>query len=144
MSDTQEKTFSQDELNEILKDYVHKDKVTEIVKKRLARANDKKESSAAQADKDQAKDYDLKLEELNKKAYQLDCKEYLMEKGYSKDLIDIIDAKDIDDFKTKAEKIVNFSNKQHKKTSPEFRTHENTDDLRAAFFSTSREPKHKY
>ena len=84
----QEKLFTQEEVNT-------------IIRKRLERG-------AAKADPEQEerlKELDQREAELNRKAMQLDCRSYLTEQGYDVDLLDVISADNLDDFKSKADKL---------------------------------------
>lgn len=76
-----ERTFTQEEVNE-------------IIRKRLAKEKAKTETSSSVND-----------EELTARASRLDCKEYILDNGLSMDLLDVIDTSDVAAFKEKAAKI---------------------------------------
>lgn len=46
-----------------------------------------------------------KEQELNAREAQIDCREYVMEKGYSKILLEVLDTSDVKKFKEAADKI---------------------------------------
>ena len=81
----QEKMFTQEQVNE-------------IVRKRLER---QKEDS--QDLETRTKELEAREAEFTKKEKKFSCKEYLRDKGYPDDLLDIIDTSDVDTFKTKAD-----------------------------------------
>lgn len=68
--------------------------VDEIVKKRLNREKTKN-----------ADDLENLKNELNKKDNLLKCKEYLIDKNYPRELIEVIDTNDVETFKEKVEKL---------------------------------------
>ena len=75
-----EKLFTQEEVNE-------------IIRKRLAKEKAKAETVSANDP------------ELTARAARLDCKEYILDNGLSMDLLDVIDTSDVAAFKEKAAKI---------------------------------------
>lgn len=77
-----EKLFSQDEVNRIVSD-------------RLAR--DRRERGTQQEDP--------KEKALNERESRLDCREYLTDKGYPAELLDILDTADAEKFKAAADKL---------------------------------------
>lgn len=79
-----EKLFTQEEVNE-------------IIRKRLA----KEKAKEAPA---------IDVAELTARSNRLDCKEYIIDNGLSMDLLDIIDTSDVAVFKEKAAKIVTVVN----------------------------------
>lgn len=86
----EEKLFTQEQVNE-------------IVKKRLER---QKEASGNRLQELEARTKELETREAEfaKKEQNFYCKEYLRENGYPEDLMDILDTTDVDVFKTKADK----------------------------------------
>ncbi|MCR4903887.1 MAG: hypothetical protein K6A23_13580 [Butyrivibrio sp.] len=86
-----EKLFTQTEVNE-------------IVKERLSR--ERKKMSA------QNNDFEELESNLNIRANVLDCREYVMEKGYSKELLDILDTSNAENFKSKADALNELYKKQ--------------------------------
>lgn len=77
------KTFTQDEVNRIVSD-------------RLARERTKAEPTPEEA----------KAQELTARENKLTCREYLTEKGYRAELLDILDASDAEHFKQAVDKLV--------------------------------------
>lgn len=70
------------------------EEVNEIIRKRLAKEKAKEASSSSANDA-----------ELTARASRLDCKEYILNNGLSMDLLDVIDTSDVAAFKEKAAKI---------------------------------------
>ena len=90
------------------------EEVNDIVRKRLERY---KEKHPVQSDEETARiatELDARTAELSKREFMLDCKGYLFEKGYASDLIEVINADDIESFKEKADKL----NQMIKKSQP--------------------------
>lgn len=84
--------------------------VDEIISKRLERER-KKYESAPDPDEIEKKSADLtaKEKELAARELRLDCKNYLSDNGMSADLIDIISAGTLDEFKEKADKVTSIT-----------------------------------
>lgn len=85
--------------------------VEELIRKRLARSKiDNEELQQREASlterEEQLNGLQLKI---SKRESQIDCKEYLQEKGYPLDFADIIDTSDLETFKTKADKAFQIS-----------------------------------
>lgn len=102
----QERMFTQSEVNE-------------LISKRLERERAKHE--AKQPDEEtlqKVADLENKATELNKKEFELDCKSYLMEKGYNSEIINFIDADDLDTFKEKADKLNSMIGENNRRTAP--------------------------
>ena len=78
----QEKLFTQEQVNE-------------IIKRRLSRQN---------AEKPTAEELSAREEKISAREKRLDCKEYLNDKDYPTDLLDILDTSDVEAFKEKADK----------------------------------------
>lgn len=79
----EEKLFTQEDVNR-------------IVKERLSRAK---------AEKAAVVENDTRAAELDAREARLSCREYLIEKGYSADFLELLDTSDVDEFKNKVEKI---------------------------------------
>lgn len=102
-----EKTFTQEEVNK-------------IISERLARERERtKNNDSAAADQ--------RAQELTAKENRLNCKEYLLEKGYSTELLDCVDTSDLEDFKNKIEKIQSLRNRSH---VPQLRNVESSENMR--------------
>ena len=71
------------------------EQVNEIIKKRLK--GQKEIESSVQ-------EMNTRAAELTARESRLNCREYLMEKGYPAELLDIIDTSDVESFKNKADK----------------------------------------
>ena len=82
---TEEKLFTQEEVNK-------------IVSERLARAKNQTDKATQEADAEREK-------QLSARESRLTCREYLIEKGYSAEFLELIDTSDVDEFKNKIEKI---------------------------------------
>lgn len=79
----EEKMFTQEQVNE-------------IVRKRL---KEKKESEIT------SQELEARAAELDARENRLKCREYLIEKGYRADLLDIIDTSDAEEFEKKADAV---------------------------------------
>ena len=73
------------------------EEVNNIVSERLRRAKAREEKQEAE---------DTRSDELDKRERRLDCREYLASKDYPPELLDAINATDLEDFKKKADMIV--------------------------------------
>lgn len=95
-----EKTFTQADVDRIVK---------ERLKRFKAKATEEQSADLNQriADLDK-RESDLKIRET-----KLQCKEYLSEKGYSADLLDILDTTNFETFKQKADKVMQLSARKH-------------------------------
>ena len=120
--ETKEKLFTQAQVNE-------------IIKKRLK--NQKEiESSLEQIN--------ARESEVAAKESRLNCREYLIEKGYPDELLDILDTSDLETFKSKAEKVngVFESRLTSQFVAPLASTEPNMyNPIRSAFENTKHEPK---
>ena len=83
--DQTERTFTQDEVNRIVKD-------------RLAKERAKTEHSQQEHD-------DQREKELNARECRIECREFLLEKGYPSDMLDSMDTSNPEKFKQEAERI---------------------------------------
>lgn len=87
--------------------------VDRIVKERLSRAkNMPKEPTETE----------IRDRELTARESRLSCREYLIDKGYPADLLDVIDTSDIEGFKTKADTVsglLNMRKQQRTADNPE-------------------------
>lgn len=120
--DSKEKMFTQEQVNE-------------IIKKRLGRQKE-----------DEADTQELKAreKELTARESKLSCKEYLLEKGYPVELLDVIDTSDVETFKNKADKANNvyYSTQQAQNVAPLANLESgNYDAIASAFSNTKHEPK---
>lgn len=70
------------------------EQVNEIIRKRLKH---QKESSVS------TPEMDARAADLTKRENRLNCREYLFDKGYPVELLDIIDTSDVEAFKSKAD-----------------------------------------
>lgn len=88
-----EKTFTQDEVNR-------------IVQERLARAKNSQQDNSQLAEKEKSlndREAALLVRENNMK-----CHEFITDRGYSKEFLDILDTQDPEKFQEQAEKLVNL------------------------------------
>ena len=83
-----EKLFTQEEVNE-------------LIRKRLTRDREKRNPGD--------NDLDQRARDLDAREAAITCKEYVSEKGYPADLLDIIGTSNVDDFKAKADKIMGLA-----------------------------------
>ena len=88
----EEKLFTQEEVSRIVRERLSRAKADEKALRDELTAEIMKEASAKQAD-------------LEAREQRLNCQMFLVENGYSSELIDIIDTADLDSFKAKAEKL---------------------------------------
>lgn len=94
----QGKLFTQDEVNAIIKTRLERVKVDQAALDDIAEREQQLEQKQA---------------ELAKRETAIDCRTYLQDKGYSIDLIDILDTSDIETFKAKADKIAGLMQKSN-------------------------------
>lgn len=120
--DSKEKLFTQEQVNE-------------IIKKRLGRQKEE------ETDEQELK---AREKELTARESKLSCKEYLIEKGYPAELLDVIDTSDVETFKNKADKANNvyFRMQQAQNVAPLANLdNSNYDAVASAFVDTKHEPK---
>ena len=79
----QEKMFTQEQVNE-------------IVRKRLAKVKQQEGTEPPE-------DYTAKVAELTAKESHLSCREYVIERRYPKELLETLDTSDVENFKEKAD-----------------------------------------
>ena len=72
------------------------EQVNEIVKKRLAKVKQQEGTEPPE-------DYTAKVAELTAKENRLNCREYLLQKKYPKELLETLDTSDVEKFKEKAD-----------------------------------------
>lgn len=115
-----DKMFTQDEVNRIVSERLNRDR-----EKRLDTQNTESREKA-----------------LQERESRLSCREYVAEKKYKSDLLDILDTSDVNKFKTAADKIHELYGVENEQRSTAARftsqktTHENNvDPLRKAFLS---------
>lgn len=87
--------------------------VDKIIKERLARAK---------ATPKEPTEAEIRELELTARERRLSCREYLIDKGYPAELMDVIDTSDIEGFKTKADTVsglLNTGKQKHTADSPE-------------------------
>jgi hypothetical protein len=131
----EEKTFTEEEVNE-------------IVRKRLERYKEKHGTSEEAAQK--LADLEAREADLNKRAFKLECAEYVRSKGYDADMLEIIDAEDIDTFKHKADRFSEMIESRPFRSAPPLGNpempEESIDDkLSDAFsFGSKHKPKQNY
>ena len=89
-----EKTFTQEEVNK-------------IISERLARERAKVEENKNSADAQRAAD-------LTARESRLSCKEYLLDNGYSTELLDCVDTSNVEEFKNKIQKLQSIQKPAHK------------------------------
>lgn len=119
--DSKEKLFTQEQVNE-------------IIKKRLGRQKEETDEQELKA----------REKELTARESKLSCKEYLIEKGYPAELLDVIDTSDVETFKNKADKANNvyFRMQQAQNVAPlADLDSSNYDAVASAFVDTKHEPK---
>lgn len=105
------KLFTQDDVNRIVKERLKRLKTESASPEEIQDLKDR-ESKVTQ------RETDLKARET-----KVACREYLNDKNYPKDLLDIIDQTDFEAFKQKADKVMQIS--ARKKTAP-IASHEHT------------------
>ena len=123
--DSKEKLFTQEQVNE-------------IIKKRLGRQKE---------DEADVQELQAREKELTAREKKLSCKEYLLEKGYPAELLDVIDTSDVETFKNKADKANNvyYSMQQAQNVAPLANLESrNYDAIASAFGDTKHEPKPHY
>lgn len=123
-----------DEPSKVSEKLFTQEQVNEIIKKRLER---QKENNI------DTQELDARAAELNSRESRLNCREYLIEKGYPAELLDIIDTTDVENFKKKADRANNvyFSMQQENNVAPLANLEGNYDVMASAFENTKHEPR---
>lgn len=85
--------------------------VDRIVKERLKRAE-------RVADSTQTEEINTRRAELTQRENRLECREYLLNSGYSPELLEILDTTDPEQFKTKASKLQRLIDVEKRKAMP--------------------------
>lgn len=93
-----EKIFSQKELDE-------------IIKVRLDRANKKHNEQIEELKNHQGQEINTKLQELEKKENKLECKSYLLDNNLPMEYLDIIDTQNIEEFRNKIDILIGIDKK---------------------------------
>lgn len=116
-----EKLFTQEEVNEIVKKRLNRQKV---------------------ADND-VQELETREKTLKDRENRFSCKEYLLEKGYPAELLNVIDTTDVDNFKKKADKAndIYHSMQQASNVAPLAELEGTYDATASAFNNTKHEPK---
>ena len=81
------------------------EEVNNIVEKRLKRDREKREETQTASEKEKA---------LNDRENRLSCREYIAEKGYRMELLDILSTADVNQFRESADKIYELYGFDHK------------------------------
>jgi len=81
------------------------EQVNEIIKKRLGRQKENEVNT---------QEIDARATDLTARENRLSCREYLLDKGYPAELLDIIDTSDVETFKSKADKASTVYESRHK------------------------------
>lgn len=84
----QERLFTQDEVNEIIRKRLKKYKASE---------------EKVEDDPDRISVLDQREKDLDRRSFEIECKEYINKQGYNPEFMDFISADNIDDFKSKAD-----------------------------------------
>ena len=93
--------------------------VNELISKRLERERAKHEAQQPDdATLQKIADLENKTTELNKREFELNCKSYLIEKGYTTEMMSFINADDLDTFKEKADKLNSMIGENNIRTAP--------------------------
>lgn len=101
---TEEKTFTQEEVNRIIKD-------------RLARLKAKYETDTETTEEESQ--LDEREKSITLRENRVTCMEYVVENGHKKELLDILDTSDPERFRSQAEKIVElYGEPEQKKVYP--------------------------
>lgn len=87
------KTFTQEEVNR-------------IVQERLARAKASQERETDQEETKEDKELEGRETSIALRENRVECREFIAEKGYKKELLDILDTSDAEKFRSQAEKLV--------------------------------------
>lgn len=123
-----------DKKEELEKKFTQAD-VDRIVRERLKRRSEKEENeNNAQFQQREA--------ELTQRESRLACKEYLLDNSYPKELLDVIDTSDFEQFKTKANTALSaISSMRAHPAPPLFRYSDSGEDIGAAFSNTKHTPR---
>ena len=111
------------------------EQVNEIIKKRL-----KKQKEAESS----IQELDSRAAELTARESRLNCREYILERGYPVELLDILDTSDVETFKSKADKANGvFESRQRSQfVSPLASVEHNpVSNMDSAFRNTKHKPK---
>lgn len=131
----QEKLFTQDEVNE-------------IIRKRLKKYKGNEEKT--EADPDRVSVLDQREKDLDRRSFELECREYIHEQGYNPEFMDFISADNIEDFKSKADGLSELVQRSNRFVPPRFNPEMNNsfgemENIRKGFSPEYRhEPKEKY
>ena len=79
------------------------EQVNEIVKKRLAKVKQQEGAEPPEDYSEKSTKLTEKEAELTAKENRLNCQEYVIEKGYPKELLDTLDTTDVEKFKERAD-----------------------------------------
>lgn len=118
LTEREEKTFTQEEVNR-------------IIQKRL---KERKEEQKA------LEDIATKTAELEQREIKLECKEYLIEKGYPKELLDIISTSEVKNFKEKADMVHALMNSKESFVAP-LASHEHYGEHAGSFEKVKHVPR---
>ena len=122
VQESNEKLFTQEQVND-------------IIKKRLK--NQKESENSMQ-------ELNARAAELTARESRLNCKEYLIDKGYSSELLDIIDTSDVETFIKKADRLDAMYRREHQEVAPLASTEGYCgDSVAEAFDNTKHTPKVK-
>lgn len=121
----EEKLFTQDEVNEIVRNRLERVKLDQDRLKQLA---------------ERERQLDLRQKELSQKEDALKCQHYLEDKGYSLTLMEVLDTSDPDTFMLKADKIASIAKPSMVQPMASYEQPLHTNDLPDAF---ARGHKHK-
>ena len=95
-AEVKEKTFTQEQVNEIVRKRLEKVKGLAVEQEEL----------------------DRRSGELTARENKLTCKEYLLENGYPQELLEILDTSDVNKFKVSADKLNKLSGRQQEVDVP--------------------------
>ena len=131
------KTFTQEELEQILK---------ERIKRAQDNAVKKTEDEVAERLKERTTELEAKETEITLRENLLECKAYLADKNYPSDLLDLFDTSNSADFIKTVDRLASIEWKKPEKPplAPLKSTEKvKQDDLAIAFKKTGRDPKFK-
>lgn len=100
-AEQQEKTFTQEEVNR-------------IIQERLARVKNK-DSGTDPGEAEQGNELEERETSVTLRESRVECREFVAEKGYNKELLEILDTSDPEKFKSQVERLVELNGSQEKK-----------------------------
>ena len=117
--------------------------VDRIVKERLARQKASREEEINSENKAKAEELEGRELELSRKESRMNCREYLIEKDYPVELLDIFDTGDRKEFESKVEKAASIFAKLRRRNVPPLASTEGEGNGSSSIAEAFRNPGHR-